>query len=774
MKKRLSIILVFAMLFSVLIGKAESYAAEAGEISVTNVSGKPGDTVELSVNMDKNPGIISIYLSIEYDENALKLNSINDEKLLTDYMAGSLDNNPFSVSWEMATAPANVTSTGTLLTMSFTILEDAKEGKYEVTVDQLGKGNIIDYDLNDVPFNFTNGYITVEKQTHEHIYDGKQEIVKKPTCTEEGTKRIYCSVEECNQYIEKIIPAEGHSYGEWITVKEPSIGTEGLKERTCSECGNVERQTIPAIVHGDNDHIYDGKQEIVKDPTCTEEGTLRKHCSFEGCNAYIEETIPADGHTAGEWETIENAGCTTEGKKVQICTVCQSVITEEIIPATGHSYGEWTTIKEPAIGVDGLKERVCSVCGEKEKQTIPAIVHGDNDHIYDGKQEIVKDPTCTEEGTLRKHCSFEGCNAYIEETIPADGHTAGEWETIENAGCTTEGKKVQICTVCQSVITEEIIPATGHSYSEWVTITEPGIGTDGMEERQCSVCGNSESRIIPAIVHGDSDHVYDGEQEIVKEPTCIEEGTLRKYCSFEGCDAYIEESVSANGHTAGEWETIENASCITDGKKVQICTVCQSVITEEIIPATGHSYGEWMIIKEPAIGVDGLKERICSVCGTEEKQIIPAIVHGDNDHIYDVEEIIKEPTCTEKGTSRTYCSFEGCNSYIEKTIPEKGHDYSDWEIVKKEAIGVKGEKQRICSVCGSIETAEIPALAEISDTGNPETEGETKSTEDSGQSETVIEGSVKTGDSMNVFIWFIIIAAAFGTIIITAKKGLTH
>ena len=317
MKRRISKILVLILLLGVVFGKGKVHAADSGVVSIDKASGKPGDSVELTVNLEKNPGIMAMYLSIGYDESVLKLESITDEGLLTDYMAGEITNNPVLVSWEMVTAAENDTSTGTLLTLKFTISDDAVEGDYEITLGSIEDG-IFDTDFNNVPFEFFNGEVAVKEDLHEHVYDGREEVVQEPSCTKDGIKR--------------------------------------------------------------------------------------KYCSFEGCETYIEESISATGHTAGEWEIVKEATCTEDGKKEQKCTVCQNVLKEEFIPATGHSYGEWVVTKEPAVGEDGLQVRTCTVCGHEDQQVIPAIAHGEDDHVYDGKQEVVKEANCTETGIIRKYC----------------------------------------------------------------------------------------------------------------------------------------------------------------------------------------------------------------------------------------------------------------------------------------------------------------------------------------------------------------------------------
>ena len=582
MKKIISKLMALVIVLGVLAGNTIVFANETGEISASTVSGEPGDEVEVTINMDKNPGIISIYLQIGYDENALKLNSVTDEKLLTDYMAGDLAQNPFSVSWEMATAPDNVTSTGTLMTLNFTILDDAQNGDYDITVQALGEGNIIDHDFNDVPFHFTNGSVTVKNGAHEHVYNGRQEVIKEANCTEDGTLRIYCSVEGCTSYEEKTIAAKGHSYGEWETVKKPEIGVEGEEQRICTECGDVEKRNIPAIVHGEEDHVYDGRTEVIKEASCTEEGTLRKYCSFEGCDAYIEESIQKTPHTEGEWEVTEKATCTEDGKQVKKCTVCGTVLVEETIQAEGHSYGEWETVKKPGIGVEGEEQRTCTQCGDVEKRNIPAIVHGEKDHVYDGRTEVIKEASCTEEGTLRKYCSFEGCDAYIEEPIQKTPHIEGEWEVTEKATCTEDGKQVKNCTVCGTVLAEETIQATGHNYGEWKIVKEPEIGAEGKEQRSCTECGDVESRTIPAIIHGENDHVYNGQQQVMKEASCSEEGVLRTYCSVKGCHAYIETAIGKTDHTFGQWEIEKEATATVEGIKKRVCSVCGYVEKADI------------------------------------------------------------------------------------------------------------------------------------------------------------------------------------------------
>lgn len=70
---------------------------------------------------------------------------------------------------------------------------------------------------------------------------------KKATCVEDGKEAdLQCS--RCGDVIEgDVIPATGHKWGKWKVTKEPTALKTGTKERTCSNCGAKETETIPKL-----------------------------------------------------------------------------------------------------------------------------------------------------------------------------------------------------------------------------------------------------------------------------------------------------------------------------------------------------------------------------------------------------------------------------------------------------------------------------------------------------------------------------------------------
>ena len=128
-----------------------------------------------------------------------------------------------------------------------------------------------------------------QKIVHGKNVCTKKEIGRKDaTCTEDGWVKYECTYEsdryatapEHNYQWTETIPALGHhwkdngdanhicdrdhvtaahTYGEWTTVKEATCTAAGQKQHTCTECGHVETEVIPATGHhwvdkGDGTH----------------------------------------------------------------------------------------------------------------------------------------------------------------------------------------------------------------------------------------------------------------------------------------------------------------------------------------------------------------------------------------------------------------------------------------------------------------------------------------------------------------------------------------
>ncbi len=65
------------------------------------------------------------------------------------------------------------------------------------------------------------------------------------TCTADGEKSYKCT--RCDETKTEKLPANGHSWGEWVTVKEPTATEKGLAKRTCSACTAEEEKPLEYV-----------------------------------------------------------------------------------------------------------------------------------------------------------------------------------------------------------------------------------------------------------------------------------------------------------------------------------------------------------------------------------------------------------------------------------------------------------------------------------------------------------------------------------------------
>lgn len=158
-----------------------------------------------------------------------------------------------------------------------------------------------------------------EKPQHVHTF-GDWQVKKPATCEKTGLEERFCTDTDCNKKEIRKIPALGHDLKETV-ITEPTCGTAGSKEVTCSRCDFKDTKEIPAT----GNHAY-GDWVIVKEATCTEEGLRTQTCA--NCGDVIEEVIPKADHTWNEGEVSKQPTCTEDGIKTFTCTVCGDTKTE--------------------------------------------------------------------------------------------------------------------------------------------------------------------------------------------------------------------------------------------------------------------------------------------------------------------------------------------------------------------------------------------------------------------------------------------------------------
>ena len=173
------------------------------------------------------------------------------------------------------------------------------------------------------------GYTVSDKGACLHTDYGTTERTVPATCGEAGRVDTICS--NCGEVVStrELPPTGAHVWDNGTVTTAPTETTPGVRTYTCTVCGDIREETIPAT----GAHDYRFTKNVA--PTCTDGGYDLYTCS--GCGATERRNLTdAAGH---KWDggTVTTAPTeTTPGVRTFTCTVCSQTRTEAI-PATGAS-----------------------------------------------------------------------------------------------------------------------------------------------------------------------------------------------------------------------------------------------------------------------------------------------------------------------------------------------------------------------------------------------------------------------------------------------------
>lgn len=134
------------------------YAAGQGSFVVSRATGNPGDTVQITISTENNPGIVGLQLAVQYDKNVLELTKAN-AGVFNGVAFGPANKVPFNLNWVDAIHPDNKTN-GVLATLTFKIKAGAPNGTYPITVS-FKPENVFNLAWENVSFTTKAGGVTV-------------------------------------------------------------------------------------------------------------------------------------------------------------------------------------------------------------------------------------------------------------------------------------------------------------------------------------------------------------------------------------------------------------------------------------------------------------------------------------------------------------------------------------------------------------------------------------------------------------------------------------
>ena len=205
------------------------------------VTAKAGDTVTVPVEIKNNTGFAGFTLKITADAN-LTLTGIAKGELMEKANSGLFVDNVKGgvINW---TSDRNITGDGVLLELTFTVADNAPDGKYEISValkdDEAS--NCVDENGRALRAAFEAGSVLVSAAPHMHDY---AVTVTAPTCTAKGYTTHTCACGD--SYVDTYTDALGHAWDNGKVTKEPTETETGVKTFTCTRCGETKTETIPA------------------------------------------------------------------------------------------------------------------------------------------------------------------------------------------------------------------------------------------------------------------------------------------------------------------------------------------------------------------------------------------------------------------------------------------------------------------------------------------------------------------------------------------------
>ena len=558
-------------------------------------------------------------------------------------------------------------------------------------------------------------------EVHNHTWnDG--EVTTAPTCTVAGEKTFTCTT--CNETKTEPVDALGHDFagGAWQSdgtnhwkkcsrcdvtepksahawndgevTTAPTCTVAGVKTFTCTECSATNVQTIDALGHD-----FTGAWQKDTD-------NHWKQCSHSGCTA-------TDGKAAHRWaeQTILEATCTADGKKLCICKDCLAA-KSETLPATGHTLTHHAE-KAPTCTEIGWNAYDTCACGYTTYVELPALGH---DRIHHNAKAV----TCTENGwNAYETCSRCDYTTFAE--LPALGHDKvaheGQAATCFNIGWNA----YDTCSRCAYTTYAEL-PALGHTTishdAKAPTCTEKG----WRAYVTCEHCGYTTYAETPALGHDKIHHN-------AKAVTCTEKGwEAYETCSRCAYTTYAE--LPALGHTTISHEA-KAATCVNIGwNAYDTCSRCDYTTFAEL-PALGHDKIAHEGQAATCVNIGWNAYDTCSRCAYTTYAELPALGHTTISHD------AKAATCTEKGW-RAYVTCEHCGytTYVE--LPALGHDFTGaWQkddnnhwkqcsrctatdgkaahrqsagdVLAKASCTADGKKLYICEDCFATKSETLPA-----------------------------------------------------------------
>lgn len=486
----------------------------------------------------------------------------------------------------------------------------------------------------------------------------------------------------------------------------------------------------PNIIEDKEEHNWTLDTDSYVQATCQNEGYEKYICY--ACGA---EKVEKPTKTDHDWENL-----LIDDHEVRKCGWCGTM------ECVGEHNGKWNIVKDATDTEDGIKEKVCTICGkvldtetfkkENAKNETPTVKILSKDITKTVGNYIFQIKAIVDNGATILFSSSNPNVATIDNNGIVTVHGTGKtvltakvdaikgWNAAEDSiTLTIEPEKVTHNHVFDTKWTTDksfhwhkciedgcdgtISDKAEHTVSDWIVDREATTISAGSRHKECTVCGYIiETEEIPVVKPTHTHHW-------TNEWTSDENYHWHK-CTESNCDGTVKDKTE---HIPSDWIIDAKATDTTVGRKHRECIVCGRVLVTETIPMTNHKfsdewktddYGHWhecvnndgaksnyekhipsdWIIDKPATEFSSGKRHIeCTVCGH--------IMHTAIDLPIIPIHTIDSKWSSDNNYHWHKCLDSGCNYISDKEehkpiyiTESKVGTYTDGVVIKK------------CSVCG--------------------------------------------------------------------------
>ena len=473
---------------SIIMTPAEGELTDEGLILVSQ-----GDTVNVSVTIDKNLGLGWGIFDIRYDDTLVPVTNEGELVYTIAPELAAMTNVTVTVTPDLAANKivvdvqtegwANMFYADDVIALSFTVAEDAPCGHADVWLAEpegsfmneawecwgtdagvlaVNDANATDYhgatanfhsydEGTSNPANCTEGanvtytctnpectsepLVVVTSEPLGHDYSGEEgTVVTEANCAQGGYTTYTCQRAGCGySYVGNETSKTTHDY-ELVKTVNADCTNYGYENWACKNCDSH----YSAIVEAPLGHDFSGEGTDIEPPTCTSIGYTTYTCQ-NGCGyMYVANERPAAPH---DYKGVDTpATCTTMGYTTYTC-VCGNVVIADYTNTNGHTYT--TVVTAPTCTTMGYTTYTCA-CGD----VVIADYTNATGHTYTA---VATPATCTTMGYTTYTCACS--DKYVADYVDAKGHTVVEIAAVEptyKAEGSTEGEK---CSVCDTVLT---------------------------------------------------------------------------------------------------------------------------------------------------------------------------------------------------------------------------------------------------------------------------------------------------------------------------------